>query len=157
LLELAASCVQRVLILPQLYPVLADFLQVISDFLPVLKDFLFTGSVADIPSKLGAIFSQLLIIRAQFSATSLDFLAGGADVLEVLPNLRLVVTAPIVMTNITPEVPFVMSLVMSLPPFLMTVPFAVIAAPLSVMVIAAVVMIAAIVLRIGCRGQYWDR
>jgi hypothetical protein len=157
LLELAASGAQVGLILPQLSPVVADFLQIISDLLPVLQDFLFAGSVADIPSKLGSIFSQLLIIRAQFAATSLDFLPGVADVLEVLANLRLVVTAPVVMTNITPEVAFVMSPVMSLQPFLMTVPFAVVALPFSVMVVAAIMLMATIVLRIGGRGQYGDR
>lgn len=158
LLELLARCIQCSLILSQLPTVLANFLEIIPDLLPVLEDFLFAGSVADIPPQLRSIFSQLFIVCPQLAATLVHFFSRCADVFEVLSNFRLVVMAAVVMTNVTPEVMFVLSRVMALPAAVIAVPPPVTAisspmlAPFAVIVVSPVLMMAAAVLRIGGRG-----
>src|SRR5215472_12096146 len=93
--ELAASCSQSGLVLLQLVPVFGDFLEVTADLLAVLKDFLFAGAVTDIPPELGSIFSQLLIIRAQFLAVLPDLFSRSADIGEIFSNLRFIMVATI--------------------------------------------------------------
>jgi hypothetical protein len=139
--------------------------------LTVLHDFFFAGTIADIPTELRSISSQLLIVRAQLPPILLDFLSRCAHVFEILSDLGLVMMAPVAMTNIPPEVVSILSPVMSLPPPVIAVsspvavlsPVTALAAavmampspvilPFLVVVVAAVLMITAAVPGIGCRG-----
>jgi hypothetical protein len=69
--------------------------------LAVLTDFIFAGSVANIPPKLRPVLTQLLIIAPQLPSILRDFIAGIANVFEILSNLGLIVMAALLMMNIT--------------------------------------------------------
>ena len=112
--ELAASRIQSCLVLPQFRSVFANLFEIIADLLTVFTDFFFASSVANVPSQLRAIFSQLLVIPTQLLATFFDFVSCIANIFEILSNLRLIMMATIVMTNVTPII-FVMSLVVTVP------------------------------------------
>jgi hypothetical protein len=86
----------------------------------------------------------------------MDFPSRYANVLEISPNLRLVVMAPIAVTNVTLEMVFVMSPVIPLRSAVITVPFAVMVTPFSVIIVAPVVMMAIAVFGFGRRRQPWN-
>jgi hypothetical protein len=129
--------------MPQFCSVFANFFYVIADLLPVLIDFFFAGSVADIASKLRSIFSQLLVIPAQLSTILVDFIAGIADIFEILSNLRLIMMPTVVMTNLMPVI-LIMSLVV-------TVPLAVMTPPLAVMIVFPEMIMVLFILGVGSR------
>jgi hypothetical protein len=83
--------------------------------LAVPIDLFSAGAIADIAPKLRSILSQLLIIPAQFPAILADFISRIANVFEILSDLRLIMVATVVMTNVTPEVVIVMPAMMTFP------------------------------------------
>jgi hypothetical protein len=137
--------------MPQFCSVFANFFYVIADLLPVLIDFFFAGSVADIASKLRSIFSQLLVIPAQLSTILVDFIAGIADIFEILSNLGPVMMPTVVMTNLTPIVMLVVSSVMIPSSPAIAVTLLAIALPVTVLVVFLEVRILLSILCVGSR------
>ena len=83
-----------------------QFGSVFVDLFEVRANLFSAGAIAPI-------FSQLLIIPAQLLAILFDFIARIANVFEILPNLRLVVMAAVVMMNITSVVVTIVSSVIT--------------------------------------------
>jgi hypothetical protein len=115
--------------MPQFCTVFVDLFEVIADLFAVPKDFLFAGAVVDVPSKLGSIFFQLLVIPTHLSAVLFNFIAGIANIFEIPSNLGLVVMAAVVVTNITPVFMLLISSVMPIFSIMVVMPFAVVPIP----------------------------
>src|SRR4030095_14464381 len=118
------------------------------------------GSIADIAPKLRSVFSQLLVIPAQLLAALFDFVSRIANIFEILPNLRFIMVAPVVMTNIAPVVLLVMPSIMTFPTAVARISSAIMAFPptvkLPVTVALTEMMMAIAILSVSCRGYPGD-
>src|SRR4029434_2850922 len=129
----------------------ANLSYVSADLLAVPIDLFFAGAIADIASKLRSIFSQLLIISSQLCAILFEFIAGSANIFEILSNLGLIMMPTVVMTNITPVVMSVISPVMNPSAYMIAVPSPMIALPLAMLIVFPEVRIFLSILSVSCR------
>jgi hypothetical protein len=155
LFKLAARRVQSCLVLPQFSSVAADFSQVGADLLAVPANFCFAGAIADIAPQLCSVSSQLLIITAQLLAPLADLISRIANVSEILSNLRLIMVAAVVMTNITPVVMLVISSVVIPSSSTIAVP-SLVMAPFALMIVSPELIMPTAIVGVGCRGSDWD-
>jgi hypothetical protein len=153
--KLATGRVQSCLVLPQFSSVVADFFYVSVDLLTIPTNFCFAGAIADIAPKLRSVSSQLLIIPPQFPAILFDFISRIANVSEILSNLRLIMVAAVVMTNITPVVMLVISSVVIPSSSTIAVP-SLVMAPFALMIVSPELIMPTAIVGVGCRGSDWD-
>jgi hypothetical protein len=135
--------------------------------LAISIDLFFAGAIADIAPKLRSVFSQLLIIPAQLLAALFDFISRIANVFEILSNLRFIMVAPVVITNIAPVVLLVMPSIMTFPTAVARISSAIMAFPpivaqisptvkLPVTVALTEMMMSIAILSVSCRGYPGD-
>jgi hypothetical protein len=125
---------QRSLGFSQLSAFPGNRFKVVADLLTVSKDFFFAGAAADVTPELRPILSQFLMGTTKVLAVLSHAVASGSDIFEVLPNLRFVMMAAVVMSNITPVAMPVIASVLIPTSSMIAVSPSVIALPIRVLV-----------------------
>ena len=99
--QLAPGSIELRLVIAEVYAIAVDLFQVTPDFLAIFEDLSFARAVAQITPELHAIFLQLDVVLAQLGPAVAYFFPRPAHVFEVLPYLRFIMMAAIIVASIS--------------------------------------------------------